>query len=206
MEISIQANKLLLSSFFMQAKRLVNPDGEIHVSVKDRMIYRRWELHKLASERSVRLVRIVPFEGDNFPGYDHVATRKGVSKKVDLQEAYTMCWALPGGRKPCARARLYAACVAQKWMLNEFTPAVLQTLGWWGEADFAGFERQYEAKKVHKNLHAAVHEYPAVGRGPGEPSPVDEGPDAEAEAVGDEETVGGLLGGGGFGEEGGVDI
>eukprot|EP00669_Euglena_mutabilis_P001930 TRINITY_DN12522_c0_g1_i1.p1 TRINITY_DN12522_c0_g1~~TRINITY_DN12522_c0_g1_i1.p1 ORF type:complete len:166 (+),score=19.35 TRINITY_DN12522_c0_g1_i1:139-636(+) len=76
LKTSIEANRLLLSSFFIQARCLVLLDGEIQVTLKDRYPYREWDVHALAKERYLELTSIVPFCPDNWPGYIHVATLK----------------------------------------------------------------------------------------------------------------------------------
>ena len=156
--ISIQANRTLLSAFFVQAKRLLAPDGEIHISVKDRLIYRRWELHKLAEECGLCLVQVMPFDEDLFPGYSHVATRADV-KKVDLEEAYTMCWVPTDHGTACPIARLYSVCHTQEWMLDEFLPLILDRLGGWSEADFGNFAAEYCTQKQGKSLDKATYEF-----------------------------------------------
>ncbi|XP_025801613.1 heavy metal-associated isoprenylated plant protein 41-like [Panicum hallii] len=66
----INLHKELLWGFFFNARHLVRRYGEIHVTHKTGLPYDRWDLEHLASGSSLAMVEKVPFQKEDYPGYN----------------------------------------------------------------------------------------------------------------------------------------
>ncbi|EER96935.1 hypothetical protein BDA96_02G251400 [Sorghum bicolor] len=66
----INLHKELVREFFCNARHLLRPYGEIHVSHKTGKCYDEWGLEDLAAEFSLILVEKVGFQKEDYPGYD----------------------------------------------------------------------------------------------------------------------------------------
>jgi len=62
-------HKELVREFFRNARHLLRPYGEIHVSHKTGKCYDEWGLEDLAAEFSLILVEKVGFQKEDYPGY-----------------------------------------------------------------------------------------------------------------------------------------
>ena len=82
MAISVDGNRFLVKTYFKQGRSMLTEDGEMQVTIKDHTVYRRWEIHLLGQSAGLQLFHIFPFSSEDWPGYDHVITRKGVRKQV----------------------------------------------------------------------------------------------------------------------------
>ncbi|GJM98491.1 hypothetical protein PR202_ga15510 [Eleusine coracana subsp. coracana] len=66
----INSHKKLMWYFFYNARRLLRPYGEIHVTHKTGGPYDRWDLERLAAEHTLVLVMKVGFQKVDYPGYN----------------------------------------------------------------------------------------------------------------------------------------
>ncbi|NP_001144699.1 uncharacterized protein LOC100277735 isoform 1 [Zea mays] len=76
----INSHKKLVREFFCNARRLLRPYGEIHVSHKRGKWYEKWGLKHLAAEFSLVLVEKVSFQKADYPGYHQ---KKGAGPNCD---------------------------------------------------------------------------------------------------------------------------
>ncbi|KAI3949534.1 hypothetical protein MKW92_023454 [Papaver armeniacum] len=67
----IWLHRILVRSFFMNAKKLLAADGEIHVTHKTNSFHCEWDLPELASEAGLRLIEQVDFNLSDYPGYSN---------------------------------------------------------------------------------------------------------------------------------------
>uniref|UniRef100_A0A0E0M2I7 25S rRNA (uridine-N(3))-methyltransferase BMT5-like domain-containing protein n=1 Tax=Oryza punctata TaxID=4537 RepID=A0A0E0M2I7_ORYPU len=65
----IKLHKDLVRGFFHNARHLLRPSGEIHVSHKEGSAYGKWNIEQLASKSSLILVEKVDFHIEDYPGY-----------------------------------------------------------------------------------------------------------------------------------------
>lgn len=90
----IQKHKELIRLFFANARCMLLPNGEVHVSHKLGDEYDKWKLEEHAQMVGLRLLRKVPFQFDAFPGY---RTRRGAAKEagrrfpLDEDATYIFC-------------------------------------------------------------------------------------------------------------------
>jgi 25S rRNA (uracil2634-N3)-methyltransferase len=68
--VTFSLHKELLWGFFFNARHLVRRYGEIHVTHKTGLPYDRWDLEHLASGSSLAMVEKVPFQKEDYPGYN----------------------------------------------------------------------------------------------------------------------------------------
>lgn len=73
-------HKKLVWGFFSNARHLVRPLGEVHVTHKTGEPYDSWDLKHLASDSSLAMVDKVPFRKQDYPGYNQ---KRGDSKRSD---------------------------------------------------------------------------------------------------------------------------
>ena len=71
---NIKANQLLISSFFESAKRLLEPNGQILVTLKLGDPYDQWKIKELARENLLQVHRSFEFVPADYPGYAHRRT------------------------------------------------------------------------------------------------------------------------------------
>lgn len=79
----INSHKELVRVFFYNARHLLEPYGEIHVSHKTAQTgrpYDKWDIEQLASESSLIMVEKVRFKKEDYPGYNQ---KRGDSAKCD---------------------------------------------------------------------------------------------------------------------------
>nr|CAJ26364.1 hypothetical protein [Brachypodium sylvaticum] len=70
----------LVRGFFGSARGMLGRHGEIHVAHKTKHPYWTWDIEQLASESSLRLIEKVPFEKEDYPGYNQ---KRGDSWRCD---------------------------------------------------------------------------------------------------------------------------
>eukprot|EP00667_Euglena_gracilis_P001854 EG_transcript_1854 len=56
-DVSVEGHQYLLSAFFVNAKRLLAPGGEVHVTVRDTATCQNWRVLRVAARRGLELVR-----------------------------------------------------------------------------------------------------------------------------------------------------
>ncbi|CAM0951908.1 unnamed protein product [Alopecurus aequalis] len=84
----INAHKQLLHGFFANARHLLRPYGETHVSHKTGLPYDTWDIEQLANDSSLIMVRKVHFSKEDYPGYDQ---KRGDGAKCDQPFALGPC-------------------------------------------------------------------------------------------------------------------
>ncbi|KAI3949535.1 hypothetical protein MKW92_023455 [Papaver armeniacum] len=67
----IWLHRILVRSFFMNAKKLLAVNGEIHVTHKTNSFHCEWDLPELASETGLGLIEQVDFNLSDYPGYSN---------------------------------------------------------------------------------------------------------------------------------------
>ncbi|EAZ45128.1 hypothetical protein OsJ_29765 [Oryza sativa Japonica Group] len=76
----INLHRELVWGFFQNARHLLRPYGEIHVSHKIGLPYDRWCIEHLAYESSLTMIAKVDFRKEDYPGYNQ---KRGDSAKCD---------------------------------------------------------------------------------------------------------------------------
>ncbi|GAB4837030.1 hypothetical protein Ancab_001945 [Ancistrocladus abbreviatus] len=66
----IQKHQALVSSFMKNAKKMVNKDGEIHITHKSTGYFKEWNIEVLASNQGLRLIEVRDFNCKDYPGYN----------------------------------------------------------------------------------------------------------------------------------------
>uniref|UniRef100_A0A8I6XRB6 25S rRNA (uridine-N(3))-methyltransferase BMT5-like domain-containing protein n=1 Tax=Hordeum vulgare subsp. vulgare TaxID=112509 RepID=A0A8I6XRB6_HORVV len=98
----IRSHRELVKGFFVNARELLQPYGEIHISNKTGHPYDRWDIEELASESSLAITGMVSFQKQDYPGYNpkrgsgaksnkpfplgDCSTYKFIAKRNDAQE------------------------------------------------------------------------------------------------------------------------
>ncbi|KAJ4982425.1 hypothetical protein NE237_033262 [Protea cynaroides] len=76
----IKMHRNLVQGFFKNARDMLRPYGEIHVSHKTTGPFLHWNLKELASRHSLVLIECVEFKIDDYPGYKN---KKGDGPRCD---------------------------------------------------------------------------------------------------------------------------
>ncbi|XP_051188315.1 uncharacterized protein [Lolium perenne] len=84
----INAHKQLVHGFFANARYLLRPYGETHVSHKTGRPYDTWDIEQLAYDSCLIRVRTVAFSKEDYPGYNQ---KRGASAKCDQPFALGPC-------------------------------------------------------------------------------------------------------------------
>ncbi|KAM0915782.1 hypothetical protein ACQ4PT_010604 [Festuca glaucescens] len=84
----INAHKQLVHRFFANARHLLRPYGETHVSHKTGLPYDTWDIEQLANDSCLILVREVDFFKEDYPGYNQ---KRGAGAKCDQPFALGPC-------------------------------------------------------------------------------------------------------------------
>ncbi|XP_003576655.1 heavy metal-associated isoprenylated plant protein 41 isoform X1 [Brachypodium distachyon] len=66
----VSLHKVLVKGFLANARCLLHPYGEIHISHKIGYPYDEWNLEQLASESSLTMIKKVKFQKEDYPGYN----------------------------------------------------------------------------------------------------------------------------------------
>ncbi|XP_054796999.1 heavy metal-associated isoprenylated plant protein 41-like [Prosopis cineraria] len=67
----IQEHKNLVRGFFMNARSMLRPDGEIHVNHKTTPPYHYWCIRELGIQSFLCLIECVVFKKEDYPGYNN---------------------------------------------------------------------------------------------------------------------------------------
>mmetsp|Transcript_2315 Transcript_2315/g.3313 ORF Transcript_2315/g.3313 Transcript_2315/m.3313 type:complete len:437 (-) Transcript_2315:162-1472(-) len=70
----VHVNKCLLRDFFLSAERVIHPDGEVHVTLRDKPPYSNWKIEEQAAKAGFRIHATRMFDEKQFPGYRHRTT------------------------------------------------------------------------------------------------------------------------------------
>ncbi|KAM7250001.1 hypothetical protein ACFE04_021884 [Oxalis oulophora] len=65
----IMRHQSIVNGFFNNARSMLLPNGEIHVTHKTEYPYSKWNLEELAIRNSLRLIECIEFEMVDYPGY-----------------------------------------------------------------------------------------------------------------------------------------
>ncbi|KAJ3227848.1 hypothetical protein HDU81_006428 [Chytriomyces hyalinus] len=71
---NIMANQELIAGFFKSALQHLNPNGEIHIALKNSHPYTNWNIKLLASNQDLCMKSKTPFIPSMYPGYAHRRT------------------------------------------------------------------------------------------------------------------------------------
>ncbi|GAB4837021.1 hypothetical protein Ancab_001936 [Ancistrocladus abbreviatus] len=69
-ECQIRKHQALVRSFMKNAKKMVNKDGEIHITHKSTGYFKEWNIEMLASNQGLRLIEVRDFNYKDYPGYN----------------------------------------------------------------------------------------------------------------------------------------
>uniref|UniRef100_A0ACD5Y431 Uncharacterized protein n=1 Tax=Avena sativa TaxID=4498 RepID=A0ACD5Y431_AVESA len=84
----IKAHKQLVHGFFANARHMLRPYGEIHISHKTGHPYDAWDIEQLSNHSCLTLVRRVGFSKEDYPGYNQ---KRGDSAMCDKPFALGPC-------------------------------------------------------------------------------------------------------------------
>uniref|UniRef100_A0ACD6ARX0 Uncharacterized protein n=1 Tax=Avena sativa TaxID=4498 RepID=A0ACD6ARX0_AVESA len=85
----ISSHKQLVRGFLANARQLLRPCGEIHISHKKGFPYDAWGIKKLACESCLIMVRKVDFSKEDYPGYNQ---KRGDGVTCDDSFPLGPCW------------------------------------------------------------------------------------------------------------------
>ncbi|RCV12144.1 hypothetical protein SETIT_2G245900v2 [Setaria italica] len=85
----INLHKKLVRGYFCNARHLLRPCGEIHVSHKSGASYDKWDLEQIAAKFSLILVEKVGFQKAQYPGYNQ---KKGDGPMCDKSFPLGTCF------------------------------------------------------------------------------------------------------------------
>ncbi|GAB4836978.1 hypothetical protein Ancab_001892 [Ancistrocladus abbreviatus] len=69
-ECQIRKHQALVRSFMKNAKKMMNKDGEIHITHKSTGYFKEWNIEVLASNQGLRLIEVQDFNYKDYPGYN----------------------------------------------------------------------------------------------------------------------------------------
>ncbi|XP_074271227.1 uncharacterized protein At4g26485-like [Silene latifolia] len=69
-DADMRANKELIRGFLRNAKKMINEDGEIHITHKSNGYFLQWDIPKIGSDQGLRLIQEVKFKPSKYPGYN----------------------------------------------------------------------------------------------------------------------------------------
>ncbi|XP_047324113.1 uncharacterized protein At4g26485-like [Impatiens glandulifera] len=90
-ESNLQKHRELVRGFLWNAKKMLQEDGEIHISHKTNGFHLEWNVKELASLEGLCLLRQVKFNLNDYPGYE---TKYGFGgdKNFDCNPSMTYIW------------------------------------------------------------------------------------------------------------------
>ncbi|XP_022717874.1 heavy metal-associated isoprenylated plant protein 41-like [Durio zibethinus] len=101
----IQMHGDIVQGFFRNARGMLRPYGEIHVSHKNKAPFCNWNLEELASSNSLALIQCVKFEKEDYPGYHN---KRGDGPRCDeafpLGDSSTFKFIFANGGKKVSKA------------------------------------------------------------------------------------------------------
>lgn len=80
LSVCCRKHRELVLGFFHGASHLVNENGQVHVSHKNKAPFCHWNLEELASRCFLALIQCVAFEKSNYPGYEN---KRGDGSRCD---------------------------------------------------------------------------------------------------------------------------
>ncbi|XP_074305443.1 uncharacterized protein At4g26485-like [Silene latifolia] len=69
-DADMRANKELIRGFLRNAKKMINEDGEIHITHKTNGYFLQWDIPKIGSDQGLRLIQEVKFKRSKYPRYN----------------------------------------------------------------------------------------------------------------------------------------
>ncbi|CAH2048988.1 unnamed protein product [Thlaspi arvense] len=70
-ESVLRRHRELVRLFMANAKKMMGSRGEIHITHKSSRSYKEWQLEELGSSEGLRLIKEVPFNRADYPGYEN---------------------------------------------------------------------------------------------------------------------------------------
>uniref|UniRef100_A0A803LYF7 25S rRNA (uridine-N(3))-methyltransferase BMT5-like domain-containing protein n=1 Tax=Chenopodium quinoa TaxID=63459 RepID=A0A803LYF7_CHEQI len=89
----IRTHKKLVRGFIRNAKKMINEDGEIHITSKSNGIYLKWDIPKIGVDQGLNLIQEIKFKASKYPGY-HTKYGFGGDKDFDCNPSKTYKFAL----------------------------------------------------------------------------------------------------------------
>ncbi|KAK9673776.1 hypothetical protein RND81_12G188700 [Saponaria officinalis] len=84
----IRKNRELIKGFLRCAKKMVNREGEIHITHKSNGFFRQWNIPKLGLDQGLELIREIKFKRSIYAGY-HTKFGFGGNKDFDCNPSKT---------------------------------------------------------------------------------------------------------------------
>ncbi|KAL2943714.1 hypothetical protein RDABS01_032061 [Bienertia sinuspersici] len=69
-ETELRAHQKLIRGFFRNAKKMIEKDGEIHITSKSNGFYLEWDIPKIGSDHNLCLIEEIKFRPSKYPGYN----------------------------------------------------------------------------------------------------------------------------------------
>lgn len=93
---SIQSNQELLQGFFVSASLILQPQGQIHLTLRDTPFYQSWKMPEQAEKADLSFVMKDSFQAELFVGYEcaRTASSELMRQAPSTEEAFTYCFAL----------------------------------------------------------------------------------------------------------------
>ena len=82
-ELSVRAQRALLTSYFENASKVLKSSGEIRVTLRTSAPYSGWNVEALAQKAGLAFKARVEFDASEFPGYEY-------SRTIDEEDAHNM--------------------------------------------------------------------------------------------------------------------
>lgn len=108
-ERGVEEHQELLSLFFASAKHVLQPDGEIHITLRPGEPYTLWKVPRLAFLQGFRIKSEWDFHAAVYPGYEHRRTNGG---GLSVRGAHTHCFCHADWRPPSAELETEVALTA----------------------------------------------------------------------------------------------
>ncbi|KAF9589643.1 hypothetical protein IFM89_026668 [Coptis chinensis] len=67
----LKRNRYLVRMFMQNAKKMLQDEGEIHITHKTSSLFLEWDLEDLAKQNGLKLIEDVKFKLTNYPGYNN---------------------------------------------------------------------------------------------------------------------------------------
>uniref|UniRef100_A0A7C9FB12 25S rRNA (uridine-N(3))-methyltransferase BMT5-like domain-containing protein n=1 Tax=Opuntia streptacantha TaxID=393608 RepID=A0A7C9FB12_OPUST len=87
-ECEIRRHQRLVRGFLRNAKKMIEEDGQIHVTHKSNAFFLKWDIPKLGTDQGLRLIQEVNFKRSKYPGY-HTKYGFGGDKDFDCNPSKT---------------------------------------------------------------------------------------------------------------------
>ncbi|XP_074303464.1 uncharacterized protein At4g26485-like [Silene latifolia] len=65
----VRKNQILIRGFVRNAKKMIDEDGEIHITHKTSRFFRQWDIPKIGCDEGLYLIQEIKFKRTIYPGY-----------------------------------------------------------------------------------------------------------------------------------------